>query len=91
MMAVLIQRTFKALSCRADSHPPALVTWHRAGAQLPLPSPGGQLRLPGIGRTQAGEYLCQAENSQGLSRAAKQVDNTAQATLHTREIGCICQ
>ena len=55
------------LTCATDAEPPASVLWYRAGsghivARQPL------LRLDGVTREQAGEYVCSANNSVGTSQ-----------------------
>ena len=55
------------LTCATDAEPAASVLWYRAGsghivARQPL------LRLAGVTREQAGEYVCSANNSVGTSQ-----------------------
>ena len=55
------------VSCATDAEPVASVLWYRAGSG-DIVSRQPLLRLPGVTREQAGEYVCTANNTVGTSQ-----------------------
>ena len=55
------------LTCDTDAEPAASVLWYRAGSGR-IVSRQPLLRLDGVTREQAGEYVCSANNSVGTSQ-----------------------
>ena len=57
------------LSCASQSNPPGRVMWSRVGEAGP-PQYRDQLVFDPVTKTQAGDYVCVAENSVGRSKEA---------------------
>ena len=57
------------LTCSSQSNPPGRVMWHRQGDAAP-PQYRDQLVFDPVSKSQAGDYVCVAENSVGRSREA---------------------
>ena len=55
------------LTCDTDAEPAASVLWYRAGSGR-IVSRQPLLRLDGVTREEAGEYVCSANNSVGTSQ-----------------------
>ena len=58
------------LTCLSQSNPPGRTLWYKKGDTSTSPQYKEQLVFDPITKQQAGDYVCQAENSVGRSREA---------------------
>ncbi|KAJ8369771.1 hypothetical protein SKAU_G00097990 [Synaphobranchus kaupii] len=64
------------LRCHAHGFPPPIITWSKLRSPLPWRHRlvNNSLILPGVGRQDSGQYICNATNSQGTSEVTVMLD-----------------
>ena len=66
----LVEGASVRVTCLVDANPRADVLWYRDGSGE-IVARTAELRLERVGRAEAGRYLCQANNSVGVSQPAE--------------------
>ncbi|XP_046368564.1 uncharacterized protein LOC124143583 [Haliotis rufescens] len=59
----VFENTTALMKCHVEAHPPATITWSRAGSSAAQQHSGCQYRIPTVQLSHRGDYICTASNT----------------------------
>lgn len=92
MSLSVLEGQFLLLVCKADSNPPAMLSWSREGKALSpskLSAPG-VLELPHVGAADGGVFTCQAQHPLGSQNVSFSLSVQSELQDRCRGLAACC-